>query len=73
MSAKVQFVFRNMVQFLLIFVFHRVSRHLFEKCIKNHLKGKLRILVTHQLQYLPQADHVVVLNNVSPKEICLNG
>jgi len=43
----------------------RVSRHLFDKCIKEHLKGKLRILVTHQLQYLPQADHIVVLKDVS--------
>jgi len=42
----------------------RVSRHLFEKCMKEHLDGKLRILATHQLQYLPQADHVVVLNKV---------
>ncbi|CAL8104328.1 unnamed protein product [Orchesella dallaii] len=43
----------------------RVSRHLFEKCIRKHLAGKLRILVTHQLQYLPQADHVLVLQNGS--------
>jgi len=42
----------------------RVSRHLFEKCIKTHLRGTLRILATHQLQYLPQADHIVVLNEV---------
>ncbi|ODN00558.1 Multidrug resistance-associated protein 4 [Orchesella cincta] len=41
----------------------KVSRHLFEKCIREHLSGKLRILVTHQLQYLPQADHVVILHN----------
>ncbi|ODM90032.1 Multidrug resistance-associated protein 4 [Orchesella cincta] len=41
----------------------KVSRHLFDKCIKKHLAGKLRILVTHQLQYLPQADHIIVLNN----------
>ena len=44
----------------------RVSRHIFEKCIKKHLQGHLRILVTHQLQYLPQADHIVVFTNVSP-------
>ncbi|CAL8104325.1 unnamed protein product [Orchesella dallaii] len=43
----------------------RVSRHLFEKCIRKHLAGKLRILVTHQLQYLPQADYVLVLQNGS--------
>jgi len=42
----------------------KVSRHLFEKCVKTHLDGHLRILVTHQLQYLPQADHIVVLHEV---------
>jgi len=40
----------------------RVSRHLFDKCIKETLEGKLRILVTHQTQYLPQADYIVVMN-----------
>jgi len=43
----------------------RVSRHLFDKCIKKHLNGRLRIIVTHQLQYLQQVDHIVVLNEVS--------
>jgi ATP-binding cassette subfamily C (CFTR/MRP) protein 4 len=42
----------------------RVSRHLFDKCMKEFLDNKMRILVTHQLQYLPQADHIVVLNEV---------
>lgn len=42
----------------------RVSRHIFEKCVRDHLKGYLRILCTHQLQYLPQADYIVVLNEV---------
>lgn len=42
-----------------------VSRHIFEKCVQKHLKGHLRILCTHQLQYLPQADHVIVLTDVS--------
>jgi ATP-binding cassette subfamily C (CFTR/MRP) protein 4 len=42
----------------------RVSRHIFEKCIKKYLNGSLRILVTHQLQYLPQADHVIVMHKV---------
>ncbi|CAL8127066.1 unnamed protein product [Orchesella dallaii] len=41
----------------------RVSSHIFDKCIKRYLKGKLRILVTHQLQYLPQADHIVILSS----------
>ncbi|KAJ8938371.1 hypothetical protein NQ318_022869 [Aromia moschata] len=40
-----------------------VGKHLFEECIKNYLKNKTRILVTHQLQFLKQADLIVVLNN----------
>ncbi|XP_029303230.1 LOW QUALITY PROTEIN: multidrug resistance-associated protein 4-like [Cottoperca gobio] len=38
-----------------------VGRHLFEQCICGLLKNKCRILVTHQLQYLHAADHIVVL------------
>lgn len=41
-----------------------VGKHLFDKCIIKHLKGKTRILVTHQLQYLKKADLIVVLNEV---------
>lgn len=40
----------------------RVGKHIFHSCIKENLNGKLRILVTHQLQYLPIADHIIVLN-----------
>ena len=43
----------------------KVSRLLLEDCIKKHLNNKMRILVTHQLQYLPMADHIIVLNRVS--------
>ncbi|CAG9767681.1 unnamed protein product [Ceutorhynchus assimilis] len=39
-----------------------VGKHLFDKCIVKYLKGKTRILVTHQLQYLKKADLIVVLN-----------
>jgi ATP-binding cassette subfamily C (CFTR/MRP) protein 4 len=42
-----------------------VGKHLFEECIKTHLRKKTRILVTHQLQYIKDADLVVILNNVS--------
>lgn len=42
-----------------------VGKHLFEECIVKHLDGKTRILVTHQLQYLKKADHIIVLNDVS--------
>ncbi|XP_066141645.1 ATP-binding cassette sub-family C member 4-like [Euwallacea fornicatus] len=38
-----------------------VGKHLFEKCIVKHLKGKTRILVTHQLQYLKKVDLIIVL------------
>lgn len=42
----------------------RVSRHIFDKCVRKYLRGRLRILATHQLQYLPFADHVIVLKKV---------
>lgn len=40
-----------------------VGRHLFESCIKTFLKDKLVILVTHQLQYLPAVDQIVLLDH----------
>ncbi|XP_034300532.2 ATP-binding cassette sub-family C member 4-like [Magallana gigas] len=39
-----------------------VGSHLFQRCICELLRGKTRILVTHQLQYLRSADRIVVLN-----------
>ena len=36
-----------------------VSKHIFEHCIKGCLLGKTVILVTHQIQYLPEADLVM--------------
>lgn len=41
-----------------------VGKRLFEECFKGFLEGKLRILVTHQLQFLPNADYIIVLNRV---------
>ncbi|XP_068230341.1 ATP-binding cassette sub-family C member 4-like isoform X1 [Palaemon carinicauda] len=38
-----------------------VGRHLFDQCIVDHLKHKVRILVTHQLQYLKPASQILVL------------
>ncbi|KAL3867282.1 hypothetical protein ACJMK2_044496 [Sinanodonta woodiana] len=38
-----------------------VGRHLFSRCICDYLKGKTRILVTHQLQYLKKADRILIL------------
>lgn len=40
-----------------------VGRHLFDNCIKNFLKDKIVILVTHQLQYLPAVDQIVLIDN----------
>ena len=38
-----------------------VGKHLFQKCIREHLGQSAVILVTHQLQYLRDADLIVVL------------
>ncbi|XP_017487197.1 PREDICTED: multidrug resistance-associated protein 4-like [Rhagoletis zephyria] len=40
-----------------------VSKHIFEKCIKEYLRNKCVILVTHQLQFIKQADQIVVLKD----------
>ncbi|KAG5307336.1 MRP4 protein, partial [Acromyrmex insinuator] len=40
----------------------RVARHLYRNCITEYLHDKTRILVTHQLQFLKRADHIVVLD-----------
>lgn len=40
-----------------------VGKHIFEKCVNGFLAGKLCILVTHQLQYLKNVDHVILMNN----------
>ncbi|KAG6334434.1 hypothetical protein ID866_4655 [Astraeus odoratus] len=40
----------------------RVGRNVFNNCIKKALRGKTRVLVTHQLQYLNQVDHVIVVS-----------
>ncbi|KAL9657812.1 hypothetical protein ABK040_013150 [Willaertia magna] len=40
-----------------------VGRFVFEKCITGILKNKTRILVTHQWQYLKDADYIVVMKD----------
>ncbi|XP_030554771.1 probable multidrug resistance-associated protein lethal(2)03659 [Drosophila novamexicana] len=39
-----------------------VGRHLFEQCMRGFLRHQLVILVTHQLQFLEQADLIVILD-----------
>ena len=38
-------------------------KHLFDICIQEFLAGKIRILVTHQMQFLNQTDHIIMLQN----------
>ena len=38
-----------------------VGSHLFQNCIGGFLQDRTRILATHQMQYLPEADWVVVM------------
>ncbi|XP_027413624.1 multidrug resistance-associated protein 4-like isoform X3 [Bos indicus x Bos taurus] len=40
-----------------------VSRHLFEQCIRQALKEKITILVTHQLQYLKDASQILIMRD----------
>ncbi|XP_076757725.1 putative multidrug resistance-associated protein lethal(2)03659 isoform X1 [Xylocopa sonorina] len=40
-----------------------VGKHIFEECVMKYLKGKTRILVTHQLQYLRNVDRIIVLKD----------
>eukprot|EP01117_Protostelium_nocturnum_P014432 TRINITY_DN5489_c0_g2_i1.p1 TRINITY_DN5489_c0_g2~~TRINITY_DN5489_c0_g2_i1.p1 ORF type:complete len:1368 (+),score=525.16 TRINITY_DN5489_c0_g2_i1:158-4261(+) len=39
-----------------------VAKWIFEECITKFLKDKTRVLITHQLQFLPLVDSVVVMN-----------
>jgi ABC-type transport system involved in cytochrome bd biosynthesis fused ATPase/permease subunit len=39
-----------------------VGKIVFEQCFKQYLKGKTVILTTHQLQHVPQADQVCLIN-----------
>lgn len=40
-----------------------VGKHLYERCVKGFLNGKICILVTHQLQYLKNADKIIILKD----------
>ncbi|KAL1501387.1 hypothetical protein ABEB36_006715 [Hypothenemus hampei] len=40
-----------------------VSKHLYDLCINGYLSNKTRILVTHQVHHLKNADHIIILNN----------
>ncbi|XP_049821979.1 ATP-binding cassette subfamily C member 4 isoform X2 [Aethina tumida] len=40
-----------------------VGRHLFDECVLKYLENKTRILITHQLQYLKEADVIFVMRD----------
>ncbi|KAJ3348660.1 hypothetical protein HDU83_001130 [Entophlyctis luteolus] len=40
-----------------------VGKHLFSRCIKGALAGRTRLLITHQLHYLPQCDKIVFMKD----------
>ncbi|XP_003699343.2 putative multidrug resistance-associated protein lethal(2)03659 isoform X2 [Megachile rotundata] len=40
-----------------------VGKHMFEECVEKYLRGKTRIIVTHQLQYLRNVDRIIVLKD----------
>ncbi|XP_032289762.1 probable multidrug resistance-associated protein lethal(2)03659 [Drosophila virilis] len=39
-----------------------VGRHLFDQCMRGYLRDNIVLLVTHQLQFLEQADLIVILD-----------
>ncbi|VVC32376.1 ABC transporter type 1, transmembrane domain,ABC transporter-like,P-loop containing nucleoside triphosphate [Cinara cedri] len=42
-----------------------VGKHLFEKCVKDYLKEKTCILITHQIQFLTKVNEIVLMENGS--------
>lgn len=45
-----------------------VGRQVFNKCIKEELHGKTRVLVTNQLHFLPQVDRIILVSEGTVKE-----
>ncbi|KAK9085883.1 hypothetical protein Sjap_026294 [Stephania japonica] len=45
-----------------------VGRQVFDKCIKEELRGKTRVLVTNQLHFLPQVDRIILIHEGMVKE-----
>jgi ATP-binding cassette, subfamily C (CFTR/MRP), member 4 len=47
-----------------------VGRHLFNQSIVGFLGNKIRVLVTHQLQYLKDVDKIIILKQVEISVTC---
>ena len=43
----------------------QVGKHIFERCLKGALSEKLRLVVTHSMQYLENAESIVLINEGS--------
>ncbi|KAG6487042.1 hypothetical protein ZIOFF_055624 [Zingiber officinale] len=56
-----------------------VGRQVFDKCIKDQLRDKTRVLVTNQLHFLPSVDKIILVDEGLVKEegtfdeLCANG
>ena len=50
------------VDYLILQVDAQVGKYLFEECISRYLGGKTRILATHQLQFIKEADGIILLD-----------
>ncbi len=46
-----------------------VGAALFDQCLRGSLRKKTRVLVTNALQYLPQADQIVVMDKGAVREV----
>ncbi|XP_016982738.1 probable multidrug resistance-associated protein lethal(2)03659 [Drosophila rhopaloa] len=40
-----------------------VGKHIFDRCIRDFLSNKIRILVTHQVQYLFDVEHMLLMGS----------
>ncbi|OMO92329.1 hypothetical protein COLO4_17673 [Corchorus olitorius] len=45
-----------------------VAQEVFNRCIKEELEGKTRILITNQLHFLPHVDHIFLVSEGKIKE-----
>ena len=41
----------------------KIGNHIFDKCLKEYLRGKTIVLVTHQLQFLKKADKIALFKD----------
>lgn len=55
----------DLVHILICMVLHL---QVFEKCIKEELRGKTRVLVTNQLHFLSQVDRIILVHEGMVKE-----